>query len=87
MFVQHNSHDFGLEDQRPYGDGVVTGFGTIEGRLVYLFQPGFHRLCGSLGQAHAEKIVKIMKLALENGAPIIGLNDSGGHEFRKGLYL
>ena len=85
MFVQHTSHDFGLEKQRPYGDGVITGFGTIEGRLVYVFSQDFTVFGGSLGQAHAEKIVKIMKLALENGAPIIGLNDSGGARIQEGV--
>ena len=85
MFVQHTSHDFGLDEQRPYGDGVVTGYGTIEGRLVFVFSQDFTVFGGSLGQAHAEKIVKIMKLALENGAPIIGLNDSGGARIQEGV--
>ena len=85
MFVQHTSHDFGLEEQRPYGDGVVTGYGTINGRLVYVFSQDFTVFGGSLGQAHADKIVKIMKLALENGAPIIGLNDSGGARIQEGV--
>ena len=85
MFVQHNANDFGLGDQRPYGDGVVTGYGTIEGRLVYVFSQDFTIFGGSLGEAHAEKIVKIMKLALDNGAPIIGLNDSGGARIQEGV--
>lgn len=85
MFVQHTSTDFGLESQRPYGDGVITGYGTINGRLVYVFSQDFTVFGGSLGQAHAEKIVKIMKLALENGAPIIGLNDSGGARIQEGV--
>ena len=85
MFVQHTSHDFGLEAQRPYGDGVVTGYGSIDGRLVYVFSQDFTVFGGSLGQAHAEKIVKIMRLALENGAPIIGLNDSGGARIQEGV--
>ncbi|MBX2819378.1 MAG: acyl-CoA carboxylase subunit beta [Rhodothermaceae bacterium] len=85
MFVQHTSQDFGLDKQRPYGDGVITGFGTIEGRLVYVFSQDFTVFGGSLGQAHAEKIVKIMKLALDNGAPIIGLNDSGGARIQEGV--
>ena len=85
MFVQHNSHDFGLESSRPYGDGVVTGYGTIHGRLVYVFSQDFTVFGGSLGHAHAEKIVKIMNLAMENGAPIIGLNDSGGARIQEGV--
>ena len=85
MFVQHNNHDFGLENNRPYGDGVVTGYGTIHGKLVYVFSQDFTVFGGSLGHAHAEKIVKIMKLALENGAPLIGLNDSGGARIQEGV--
>ena len=85
MFVQHTSTDFGLDKQRPYGDGVVTGYGTINGRLVYVFSQDFTIFGGSLGQAHAEKIVKIMELALDNGAPIIGLNDSGGARIQEGV--
>ena len=85
MFVQHTSNDFGLETNRPYGDGVITGFGTVNGRLVYVFSQDFTVFGGSLGQAHAEKIVKIMQLALENGAPIIGLNDSGGARIQEGV--
>ena len=85
MFVRHQTKDFGLEDNRPYGDGVVTGFGTINGRLVYVFSQDFTVFGGSLGQAHADKIVKILKLALENGAPIIGLNDSGGARIQEGV--
>ena len=85
MFVQHTSNDFGLDKNRPYGDGVVTGYGTIEGRLVYVFSQDFTIFGGSLGDAHAEKIVKIMRLALENGAPVIGLNDSGGARIQEGV--
>ena len=85
MFVRHQSHDFGLEENRPYGDGVVTGFGTIHGRLVYVFSQDFTVFGGSLGQAHAQKIVKVMKLAMENGAPVIGLNDSGGARIQEGV--
>ena len=84
-FVRHQVKDFGLENNRPYGDGVVTGFGTIGGRLVYVFSQDFTVFGGSLGLAHAEKIVKVMKLALENGAPIIGLNDSGGARIQEGV--
>lgn len=85
MFVRHQNRDFGLEKNRPYGDGVVTGYGTIGGRLVYVYSQDFTVFGGSLGQAHADKIVKIMSLALENGAPIIGLNDSGGARIQEGV--
>ncbi|MBO6575300.1 MAG: acyl-CoA carboxylase subunit beta [Rhodothermales bacterium] len=84
-FVRHRSHDFGMENNRPYGDGVVTGFGTIEGRLVYVFSQDFTVFGGSLGQAHAEKICKVMDLAVQNGAPVIGLNDSGGARIQEGV--
>ncbi len=84
-FVRHQSHDFGLAKNRPYGDGVVTGFGTIDGRLVYVFSQDFTVFGGSLGLAHARKITKIMNLAMENGAPIIGLNDSGGARIQEGV--
>ncbi|MFT5141950.1 MAG: propionyl-CoA carboxylase beta chain, partial [Thalassolituus oleivorans] len=77
-FVRHQSHDFGMENDRPYGDGVVTGFGTIHDRLVYVFSQDFTVFGGSLGESHARKICQIMDLAMQNGAPIIGLNDSGG---------
>lgn len=85
MFVTHRSHDFGLEKQRYLGDGVVTGYGTIDGRLVYVFSQDFTVFGGSLSEAHAEKIIKIMDLALKNGAPIIGLNDSGGARIQEGV--
>ncbi len=85
MFVRHQATDFGLDERRPYGDGVVTGYGTIDGRLVYVFSQDFTVFGGSLGQAHAEKIVKIMELAMENGAPLIGLNDSGGARIQEGV--
>lgn len=85
MFVRHQSHDFGLEENRPYGDGVVTGYGKIDGRLVYVFSQDFSVFGGSLGLAHADKIVNLMKLALQNGAPIIGLNDSGGARIQEGV--
>jgi len=85
MFVRHQTHEFGLENNRPYGDGVVTGYGTIDGRLVYVYSQDFTVFGGSLGQAHANKIVKLMNLALENGAPVIGLNDSGGARIQEGV--
>ena len=84
-FVRHQTSDFDLDEVRPYGDGVVTGYGTIEGRLVYVFSQDFTVFGGSLGLAHARKITKIMNMALENGAPIIGLNDSGGARIQEGV--
>jgi propionyl-CoA carboxylase beta chain len=84
-FVVHRSTDFGLEDQKFYGDGVVTGYGRIEGRLVYVFSQDFTVFGGSLSEAFAEKIVKVMDLAVRNGAPVIGLNDSGGARIQEGV--
>src|SRR4026209_747131 len=77
-FVVHRSTDFGLGSQKFYGDGVVTGHGKIDGRLVYVFSQDFTVFGGSLSESFAEKIVKVMDLAMRNGAPVIGLNDSGG---------
>lgn len=77
-FVRHNCVDFGMEEQRPPGDGFVTGFGRIDGRLVYVFAQDFTVFGGSLSEANARKICKIMDLAMRAGAPLIGLNDSGG---------
>jgi len=85
LYVRHQSHDFGLDQNRPYGDGVVTGFGTIKGRPVYVFSQDVTVFGGSLGQAHAAKITRLMKLAMENGAPVIGLNDSGGARIQEGV--
>jgi len=84
-FVVHRSSDFGLEDQRPYGDGVVTGYGRIAGQLVYVFSQDFTVFGGSLSESHAEKICKVMDLAVRNGAPVIGLNDSGGARIQEGV--
>ena len=84
-FVEHRSHEFGLEKQRFPGDGVVTGYGTIHGRLVYIYSQDFTVFGGSLSEAHAEKIVRVMELAMKNGAPIIGLNDSGGARIQEGV--
>ena len=84
-FVRHQATGFGLEDNRPYGDGVVTGWGTIDGRTVYLYAQDFTVFGGSLGLAHAQKIVRVMELAMENGAPVIGLNDSGGARIQEGV--
>jgi propionyl-CoA carboxylase beta chain len=85
MLVTHRSTDFGLDKQKILGDGVVTGYGTIEDRLVYVFAQDFTVLGGSLAEAHAEKICKIMDLALKNGAPVLGLNDSGGARIQEGV--
>jgi propionyl-CoA carboxylase beta chain len=84
-FVTHRTIGFGLEDRKFLGDGVVTGYGTIKGRLVYVFSQDFTVFGGSLSEAHAEKVVKIMELALKNGAPVIGLNDSGGARIQEGV--
>src|SRR5512141_2155543 len=84
-FVVHRSHDFGLEDQKYYGDGVVTGHGRIDGRLVYVFSQDFTVFGGSLSESFAEKICKVMDLAVRNGAPVIGLNDSGGARIQEGV--
>ena len=78
MFVEHRSEDFGMDEMRIPGDGVVTGWGTINGRLVFVFSQDFTVFGGSLSEAHAEKICKIMDQAMKVGAPVIGLNDSGG---------
>ena len=84
-FVTHRATDFGLEDQRPLGDGVVTGYARIDGRLVYVFSQDFTVFGGSLAEAHAQKICKVMDLAVRNGAPVIGLNDSGGARIQEGV--
>jgi len=84
-FVEHRSHDFGMDSQRIPGDGVVTGWGTINGRVVYLFSKDFTVFGGSLSKAHAEKIVKVQEMAVRNGAPIIGLFDAGGARIQEGV--
>ena len=84
-FVMHRSKDFGLDKQHYLGDGVVTGYGTVNGRLIYVFSQDFTVFGGSLSETHAEKIVKIMDLAMKNGAPLIGLNDSGGARIQEGV--
>lgn len=83
--VKHRSTDFGMEKMHFPGDGVVTGYGTIEGRLVYVFSQDFTVFGGSLSETHAEKICKIMDMAMKNGAPVIGLNDSGGARIQEGV--
>ncbi len=85
MLVTHRSTDFGLDRQRYLGDGVVTGWGRIDGRLVYVFSQDFTVFGGSLSEAFAEKVCKVMDLAMKNGAPVIGLNDSGGARIQEGV--
>jgi len=85
MLVTHRSIDFGMENEIYPGDGVITGYGTINGRLVYVFSQDFTVFGGSLSETHAEKICKIMDLAMKNGAPVVGLNDSGGARIQEGV--
>ena len=84
-FVTHRSHDFGMEETKVPGDGVVTGYGRVDGRLVYVFAQDFTVFGGSLSEAYAEKVVKLMDLAMRQGAPIVGLNDSGGARIQEGV--
>jgi propionyl-CoA carboxylase beta chain len=84
MMARHRGHDFGMEKNRPYGDGVVTGWGTVDGRKVFVFSQDFTVFGGSLGEVMAEKICKIMDLATSTGAPVIGINDSGGARIQEG---
>ncbi len=84
-FVTHRCTDFGMEDNRPAGDGVVTGWGTVNGRMVYVYSQDFTVLGGSVSATHAQKICKIMDMAVQNGAPVIGLNDSGGARIQEGV--
>lgn len=85
MFVMHRSHEFGLEEHRYLGDGVVTGHGTIDGRIVYVYAQDFTVFGGSLSETHAQKICKIMDQAMKVGAPLIGINDSGGARIQEGV--
>lgn len=85
MLVTHRSTDFGMEQEKYPGDGVITGYGTINGRLTYVFSQDFTVFGGSLSETHAEKICKIMEMAMKNGAPVIGLNDSGGARIQEGV--
>src|SRR5215204_2688451 len=85
MYVEHNCVDFGMETQKIPGDGVVTGSGTINGRLVYVFAQDFTVFGGSLSERHAQKICKVMDMAMKVGAPVIGLNDSGGARIQEGV--
>jgi propionyl-CoA carboxylase beta chain len=84
-FVRHRCDDFGMQDQKPVGDGFITGYGRIDGRLVYVFAQDFTVFGGSLSETNAQKICKIMDLAMRNGAPVIGLNDSGGARIQEGV--
>ena len=85
MFVAHRCTEFGMQEQRPAGDGVVTGWGTINGRMVYVFSQDFTVFGGSLSETHAQKICKIQDMAMQNGAPVIGINDSGGARIQEGV--
>ena len=85
MFVEHRCNDFGMAEEKIPGDGVVTGFGTINGRLNFVFSQDFTVFGGALSEAHAEKICKIMDQAMKVGAPVIGLNDSGGARIQEGV--
>src|SRR6184192_4012575 len=85
QLVVHRNTDFGMDKQRVAGDGVVTGYGTVQGRLVYAFAQDFTVFGGSLSETYASKIVKLMDLAMKNGAPLIGLNDSGGARIQEGV--
>src|SRR3984893_5406741 len=85
MFVEHRSHDFDMAEQKIPGDGVVTGPGTVNGRLVFVFSQDFTVFGGSLSEAHAEKICKVMDQAMKVGAPVIGINDSGGARIQEGV--
>ncbi|CTQ51335.1 acyl-CoA carboxylase subunit beta [Jannaschia donghaensis] len=84
-FVAHRATDFGMEKDRPAGDGVVTGWGTVNGRLIYVFSQDFTVFGGSLSETHAQKICKIQDMAVQNGAPVVGLNDSGGARIQEGV--
>src|ERR1700740_3282780 len=84
-FVTHRCNDFGMAEQKIYGDGFITGYGQIQGRLVYVFAQDFTVFGGSLSEANASKIIKVMDLAMRSGAPIIGLNDSGGARIQEGV--
>src|SRR5262245_15313600 len=85
MFVEHRSNDFGMEKQKVPGDGVVTGWGTVNGRTVFLFSKDFTVFGGSLSETHAQKIIKVQDMALKARAPIIGLFDAGGARIQEGV--
>src|SRR5215470_19227914 len=83
--ARHRAHDFDMARTRPYGDGVVTGYGTVDGRQVCVFAQDFTVFGGSLGEVFGEKIVKVMELAMKTGCPVIGINDSGGARIQEGV--
>ena len=85
ILVTHRTTDFGMDKEVYYGDGVVTGYGTIANRLVYIYAQDFTVFGGSLSDTHAEQITKIMDMAIQNGAPVIGINDSGGARIQEGV--
>ncbi|MDP5326838.1 MAG: acyl-CoA carboxylase subunit beta [Paracoccaceae bacterium] len=85
MFMAHRCTEFGMQEHRPAGDGVVTGWGTVNGRIIYVFSQDFTVFGGSLSETHAAKIAKIMDMALQNGAPVVGINDSGGARIQEGV--
>ena len=85
MFVTHRCTDFGMEAERPAGDGVVTGWGTVNGRMIYVYAQDFTVFGGSLSETHSKKICKIMDMAIQNGAPIVGIADSGGARIQEGV--
>ena len=85
MFVTHRSHDFGLENEQYLSDGVITGHGTIDGRVVYIFSQDFTVFGGSLSETFAQKVCKVMDQAMKVGAPLIGINDSGGARIQEGV--
>ena len=84
-FVEHRCTNFGMEDKEAPGEGVVTGYGTVDGSLIFVFAQDFTSLGGSLGEMHAQKITKIQEMALEMGAPLVGINDSGGARIQEGV--
>src|SRR5436305_3011126 len=83
-FAVHRSHDFGLDRKRPPGDGVITGYGTIDGRKVFVASQDFGVFGGSMGEVHAQKVCKVMDLAIQTGAPFVAINDSGGARIQEG---
>jgi len=87
MYITHRAVGFGMEKSHPWGDGVVTGWGKIDGRLVYVYAQDFTVMGGSVGEAHGRKIAHLLDLALQNGAPVIGMNDSGGARIRLRRYF
>ena len=85
MFVRHHATGFGIEEKRPVGDAVVTGWGTVDGRTVFIFAEDFTAFGGSLGEAVADKICKVLDLAMDNGVPVVGIKDSGGARIQEGV--